>query len=150
MANFSFRGVVGNNAPETGVFDVVAGAVATIAVGDIVVLADGYAALVANGGGTTGQRLGLAISTSTDTVAAAGSVQVMFAPSGLVLQGKATTPGNLTTARKFDKVTIDVSGSTITVDEDDTTNGAVTIYQYPESDFATTGIINVILPFNIY
>ena len=150
MANFSYAGVVGGGSPEERTFDVASGTTASIAIGDVVVVADGYAALVSNGGGTTGQRLGLAKSASTETSTAAGTVLVDFAPQGLIVRGKATTPSNLATALLFDKVTIDVSGSTITIDENDTTNGACTIWRLIGTDYTTTGLIDAVLPWNMY
>lgn len=151
MANFTYVGTIGGVSPETRTFDVASGAAASIASGDPVIIANGYAAAVANGGGVnTGTELfGLAISTSTDTVAAAGTVTVLYSPAGLIVRGIATTPANLDTAALFDKVTIDVSGAVITVDENDTTNGAILIYAYPFTGQTTSGICDVVFPFKI-
>lgn len=147
----TYAGTVGGVSPETRTFAVASGTTSSIAQGDPCIVANGYAAAVADGGGVnTGSELfGLAISTSTETVGAAGTVQVTYCPSGLIVNATATTPGNLSAATLFDKVTIDVSGAVITVDENDTTNGAIMIYEYPESDYATTGKIKALLPFKV-
>ena len=149
--NFQYKGTIGGVSPETAVFDVAAGTAGSILQGDLVNLANGYAVLVANGGGvSTGTKLfGLAKTTSTETAGVAGTVEVTYCPSGLIVEGTATTPANLSAATLFDKVTIDLSGTTMTVDEDDTTNGAILIYKYPESDYATTGLIQVVVPFDL-
>lgn len=150
MANFEYKGTIDGSTPNSRVFDVASGTTASISIGDLVVVADGYAAKVANGGGTTGGRYGLARSASTETTTAAGSVQVDFSPVGLVLQGVATTPGNLATAFKFDKVTIDVSGATQTVDENDTTNGGCTLWDFVGTDYTTTGKCQIVVAWNVY
>lgn len=147
--DFTYKGVVGGGEPEMRTFDVASGAVASIAPGDIVVIADGYAAKAADGEGTSGQLLGLAVSTSTDAVATAGTVEVQFSPTGLIVQGLATTPSNLVTAVVFDKVTLDVAAGVIKVDENDAGAGQVLIYEI-DSDSATTGICRVVLPFAFY
>lgn len=147
MADFTYRGVLGGGEPEHKTFDVASGAANSISVGDIVVIANGYAAKVADGGCAAGNILtGLAVSESTDTVAAAGTVDVLFHPSGLIVEGLATTPGNLVAGVVYDKVTVDVSGGVQKIDENDA--GAVLIYEL-DSDSATTGIVRVVLPFNL-
>ena len=148
MANFTYAGTVGGVSPESKTFAVASGAAASISIGDLVVIANGYAAKVADGGGVnTSNFYGLATTTSTDTASANGVVNVTFCPSGLIVQGIATTPANLTAAVLYDKVTIDVSGSTQTVDENDTTNGGITIYEFVGTDYATTGLVKVLVPF---
>jgi len=151
MANFQYMGTVGGVSPESKTFNVAAGAAGSITAGNLFNIVNGYAVDVANGGGvSTGTKLfALATTTSTDTVGAAGTVEGVFCPSGLIVRGTATTPGNLSAATLFDKVTIDVSGDTQTVDENDVTNGAILIYNYPFSDYATTGIIDVVVPFQV-
>jgi hypothetical protein len=148
MANFLYKGTVGGVSPEALTVAVASGAAASISIGDLVVVANGYASKVTNGGGvSTGSKLfGLATSDSTDTVAADGVVDIIYCPSGLVLEGTATTPANLLTAVKFDKVTIDVSGSTQTVDENDPTNGAILISKFVGTDYTTTGKVWVQVP----
>lgn len=150
MANFVYAGTVGNVSPEVRTFDVAAGSAASITQGDLVVIANGFAAKVANGGGTTGGLYGHALTTSTDTASAAGTVTVLYSPSGLLLEGTATTPANLAAAVLFDKVTIDVSSGTQTVDENDTTNGGMLLYKFVGTDYATTGKCQIVVPFNVY
>jgi hypothetical protein len=72
---------------------------------------------------------GLVVKASTETAGAAGTVSVLHSPAGLVLRGTPTTPANLAVAVLFDRVTIDVTGTTQTVDEDDA-NGVATIVGY--------------------
>lgn len=147
MADFTYRGVLGGGEPEHKTFSVASGAANSISVGDIVEIANGYAAKSANGGCAAGNILtGLAISESTDTVAADGAVDVLFHPSGLIVEGLATTAANLVTGVIFDKVTLDVAGGTQKVDENDA--GALLIYEL-DSDSATTGVVRVVLPFNL-
>lgn len=148
MADFIYKGVLGGGEPEHKVFNVASGAAASIAIGDLVVVANGYAAKIANGGGGAGNILtGLAISTSTDTVAADGTVEVLFHPSGLIVEGDATTAANLVTGVIFDKVTVDVDGSgNQTIDESNA--GAILIYEL-DSDSATTGRVRVVLPWTL-
>ena len=151
MANFQFKGTVGGVSPESIQCDVAAGTTGSILAGDLVNLANGYAVLVANGGGvSTGTKLfGLATSTSTETASVAGKVDVIYCPSGLVVEGFATTPSNLSIANVWDKVTIDLSGTTMTVDENDTSNGAILISKLVGTDFATTGRVQVVVPFQV-
>ena len=145
MANFTYKGTVGGAEPSEMVCDVVSGTVGSVLDGDAVVVSNGYAVLVPNSGGAAGNGFyGLAKGTSTETLAANGKVTIQFSPSGLVVEGVATTPGNLSAATLFDKVTMDLSGTTQTIDENDA--GALTIWRYPNSDYATTGIIEVVLP----
>jgi len=147
MADFTYRGVVGGGEPEQREFAVASGAAASIAIGDIVEIANGYAAVSADGGMAAGNLLtGLAISTSTDTAAADGVVNVLYSTSGLIVEGLATTAGNLVTAVLFDKVSLDVAAGVQKVDEN--AAGAMLIYEL-DSDSATTGICRVVLPFTL-
>lgn len=149
MSDFISRGVVGGGESEQKYFDVVSGTTSSIVPGDIVVIANGYAAKVANGGAAAGNLLlGLALSTSTETAGANGEVLVEYHPSGLVVRGKATTPANLAAAVLYDKVTVDVDGNGVqTIDENDA--GAILIYDFVGDDFTTTGLIDVVLPFTL-
>jgi hypothetical protein len=149
MSNFRYVGTVGGVSPEAMECDVAAGTAGSILTGDLVNLANGYAVLVANGGGVnTGTNLfGLATTTSTETAGVAGKVSIMYCPSGLVCEGVATTPANLSIANVFDLVTIDLSGTTMTVDENDVTNAAIRIMKLVGTDYATTGKVQVIVPF---
>jgi|2_EtaG_2_1085320.scaffolds.fasta_scaffold09257_6 hypothetical protein len=147
MADFTYRGTLGGGEPEQRNFDVAAGGAATIAIGDIVLIANGYAATLADGEGTAGNGLyGLAIEASDETAGADGTCNCVFSTSGLIVEGTATTAGNLVTAVIFDKVTIDVAAGVQTVDENDA--GALLIYEI-DADSATTGLCRIVLPFNL-
>ena len=147
MADFTYRGVVGGGEPEQRRFDVASGAAGSIAAGDIVEIANGYAATSADGGMAAGNVLsGLALNTSTDTAAADGTVDVLYSTNGLIVEGTATTAGNLLTAVLFDKVSLDVAAGVQTVDENAV--GSMLIYEL-ESDSATTGLCRVVLPFSL-
>jgi len=117
MADFTYQGTLDGVEPTERIFNVVAGAAASIASGQVVELANGYAVLVANGECDDTGFYGLAVSTSTDTVGAAGTVSVVYHATGLVVRGLPTTAGNLDPAILFDRVSMDVGGSTQTVDE---------------------------------
>ena len=149
MPNFEYKGVIAGQEPENRDFNVASGTTSSIVPGDIVVIADGFAAKVANGGAAAGNLLlGLARSTSTETTTAAGTVNVDYHPSGLIVRGVATTPANLAAAVLFDKVTVDVDGNGVqTIDENDA--GAILIYDFVGDDFTTTGLIDVVLPFTL-
>lgn len=142
--NFRYGGTVGGVSAETKTFDVVAGTTGSILRGDLVTVDNGYAVLIPNGGGAAAGRYGLALTTSTETGTAAGVVDVMYCPSGLIVKGKATTPGNLATGVLFDKVSVDLSGTVQTVDENDPGAAyALTILSY---DNTTDGNVVCQLP----
>ena len=144
MANFQYAGTVGGVSPEVKVFDVVAGTTGSILQGDLVTVDNGYAVLIPNGGGTAAGRYGLAQTLSTETAGANGKVEVIYCPSGLLVKGKATTPANLAAAVLFDKVSVDLSGTTQTVDENDPSAAyALTILSY---DNVTDGNVVCQLP----
>jgi hypothetical protein len=145
MANFTYAGTVDGSEPMEREFDVAAGTDGSILDGSAAVVSNGYAVLVPNAGAAAGNGFyGMALGTSTETATAAGTVRLKFSPAGLVVKGVATTPSNLSAATLFDKCTMDLSGTTQTIDENDA--GALTIWRYPESTYATTGIIEVVLP----
>jgi len=143
MANFEIRGTLGNKQPVVESFTVAAGTDSSIKQGDIVELALGAAAVVANGGAVAADKakFGLALRDSDETAAAAGSVEVAFAPEGLVVRGK--TSGVALPATRFASCTIDVVGSVQTIDEDDAT-GDITIMKI-HSD----GDVDAVLPFKL-
>lgn len=150
MADFVGKGAFsGGQAIEYDFGVAAGGSGASIAVGDVVVVANGYAAKVSDGEGTAGQKLALAISASDETASADGTVRAAFHPSGLIVEGLATTASNLVTGVLFDSVTFDVSGGTIKVDEDDAGAGEVLIWEI-DSDSATTGVVRVVLPFALF
>lgn len=126
-------------------FDVKSGAAASIDVGDLVIVDGGNAGYVkkaADGAANSAEWIGRAVTTSTDTASADGVVTVEFAPSGLVVRGLATTPGNFAQAIKNTRVTLDVSGGVQKVDENDTTNGVLRILAYD----TTNSTIDVVVP----
>ena len=148
MADFNCKGTVDGSEPAARELAVASGGAATIDIGDIVVVANGYAAKMADAGGGAGNLLtGLATSISTDTAGADGVVQVKFSPAGLVVEGLSTTAANLTTAVMFDKVTLDVASGVQKIDENDA--GALLIWKYPTSTPTTDGKVQVVLPWTL-
>ena len=149
MSDFQYVGTLGGVAYETRTIDVVAGTTASISIGDLVTVANGYAAKVANGGCAADGRYGLAMSDSTETTTADGSVQVIFCPSGLLVMGAATTPGNLAQGVLYDRVTLDVTAGVQTVDENDP-NGVLTIFPYDnDTDFPNDTQVVVSVPWQV-
>jgi hypothetical protein len=140
MANFTLIGTVDGSQPIERTYNVAAGTAGTSLLGSLVTCANGYSVLSANGGISAAGMHGLVVRASTETAGAAGTVSVLHSPAGLVLRGVPTTPANLATAVLFDRVTIDVSGTTQTVDEDDA-NGVATIIGYN----TTAGTIDVVV-----
>ena len=110
---------------RTSQYDVKAGAVASIEVWKVVIK-DGsnawYVTTKATGQITSADEIvGVAASTSTDTIAADGTIQVQDDVAVLEFEAKAHTPGNLTQAIKGTKVTIDCAAGVQTIDENQTT-----------------------------
>jgi hypothetical protein len=124
--------------------NVAAGAIGTITAGDICIYLNGSWAKLATGEGAVAGRYGLAMSTSTDTVGAAGLVKIAYHPSGLIVRGVPTTPGNLAQTILGDIVSVDVAGDVQTIDENAAGVLLVTAYD------ATSGSesIDVVLPYN--
>ena len=120
-------------------YTVASGTAASIEPGMVVVITSNNAAEAANGVDNTADIIGVAASTSTETAAAAGTVLVKRAP---VLRAKAvaTTPGNLSSSVILTKCTLDVTGTSHTVDENDTTNGFIRILDY---DNTTDGNLDI-------
>lgn len=142
--SFKCKGTLDGSEPMHRTFDVASGSAQSIDAGELVMIANGYAAVVADGGcATAGALYGLATSNSTDTVAAAGKVDVQYSPAGLIVEGAVTTGSNLATAILFDKVTLDSSAGVQTIDENDTTNGVLLIWDY-DADADTA---QVVVPF---
>ena len=132
--------------PVTDTYSVEAGAVSTIASGDLVVVGNaGYVAKAADAASTDNTWVGMAVSASTETVAADGEVVVAFSPDGLLVRGLPTTPGNLAAAIINTSVTLDVAAGVQTVDENDTTKGVLTVVAYD----TTNGTIDVSVPFQL-
>jgi hypothetical protein len=129
--DFRFKGsLVADNKLVCLKKDVKSGTAASIVAGDMVRDDDGnagYVKLGVNGDTSTlTPRAYLAVSTSTETAGANGSVYVVFCKS-MVLEGTATTAANLLQAVIDTKVTLDVSGGVQTIDENDTTTGFMRI-----------------------
>lgn len=141
MANFVSLGTLDGSQPIEKEFAVVAGTDSSCLVGDLVVCANGYASKVADDGVQTDGIYALVTELSTETASANGVVKAIFSPVGLVLRGKPTTPSNLATAIVYDRVTVDVSGTTQTIDENDAAGGVITIWDYD----STAGTIDVVL-----
>lgn len=141
---------------------VAAGAVTTILAGTPTKGADATAASpwtgavvpMVDGDGTTSQRFtGIAKGDSTDTVAAAGTVQLWLPMPGIVYSGKAKTASLANTQALIDglrykRVVFDLTSSTWTVDTaaaDAATNGLVILggeYQTSTLYFAVSTICN--------
>jgi hypothetical protein len=148
MADFVYKGTLDGSEPAEFDFAVAAGAAGSIEEGDIVVIADGYASKATNGSFTASNILGgLAKQTSTDTASADGICKCQFSPAGLIVEGTATTPANLTTAVRYDKVTLDVAAGVQKVDENDA--GALLVWKYPTSTPTTDGKVQIVVPFNL-
>ena len=142
MADFTYQGTQDGVEPTQSEFDVASGTTASIAIGDVVVMANGFAAKVADGGCNAIGVYGLAVSASDETAAAAGTVSVVHHPNGLVLRGAPS--GTPAAANVFDPVSMDVDGGTgvQTVDENDTGAGYALIVKSFDN---TAGTIDVVL-----
>jgi len=155
MANFQFDGSISPNAAVVSVVkDVVAGTTASISVGDLFRTDDGnpgYVKLGANGDTDTLtlNRVYLCTKASDETAGVDGTVQGIWCPF-MRLLGTATTPGNLAQSVIDTRVTLDLSGSTQTIDENDTTNGFMRIVRPATgySEFDTTNGLNVAVVVN--
>lgn len=97
-----------------------------------------YVIAAANGAANTSTWVGVAASADTVTSSADGEVFVYDDPQ-YVFRGKPTTAGNLATSIINTQVTLDVTGTDQTVDENDTTNGTLIIRGYN----TTKGTIDV-------
>ena len=143
--DFRFDGSeIPNVGPVSVVKDVVSGTAASIDEGDLFREDDGnpgYVKKCANGDTDTLtlNRVYYCTKQSTETAGADGTVQGIWCPS-MRLKGTPTTPANLLQAVIDTRVTLDVSGGTQKIDENDTTNGFMRIVR-PEggaSNFDTT------------
>lgn len=118
--------------------DVKAGAVGSIKAGYLVIKDAGnagYVAAAADGTASTSVILGVALSDSTDTVAADGKVFIATSPT-LVVKLFAKTPANLVATMKYDKFVLDVTSGNYTLDQGTTTNG---IFRLMSFDNVTNG-----------
>ena len=144
--NFQYAGTLGTGGvgPATKTFAVDAGAVQSINLGDLVVVTAGLAAKVANAGMASAGKYGLAVSNSTDTVGADGTVDVMFTPVGLIVTG--TASGIPTEANLFTPFKINVSSGVQTVDLSDV--GVATLWSPTPLPSATTQV-QIVLPWAV-
>jgi hypothetical protein len=79
---------------------------------------------------TSDTFVGIAVSTSTDTAAADGYVEVAIPTFGTVYRGQAKTKASLADSQRLTKVVIDYTSSKYTVDESTTTNGCFQIVDF--------------------
>lgn len=130
--DFRFLGSKVPNASPMGVVkDVILGTAASISVGQLFRHDNGdagYVMLAANGDTDTLtlNRVYLCTKASTETAAADGVVEGIWAPS-MRLLGTVTTPGNLAQAVIDSRVTLDVAAGVQKIDENDTSNGFMRI-----------------------
>lgn len=125
---------------KTRVYDVIANTT-VILPGEPVIQNAGNPSFVAaagNGASNSATWIGIAATTSTQTASANGQVYVIDDPK-VVYRAKATTPANLAQTILNTKVTLDLAGGVYKVDEDDTTNGTLTIKDFN----ATEGTVDV-------
>lgn len=78
--------------------------------------------------GTDTAMVGVAASDSTHTASADGVVDVYLPLPGTVWRAKATTAGNVAATLIGDRVTVDLAGTTYTIDEDSTDAAANAFY----------------------
>jgi hypothetical protein len=111
-----------------------AGAVASIKAGEPVIQnTSGDAEYVKSPGAdinTDDIFVGVAESTSTDTVAADGYVDVVLPSAGTVFKGLAKAKASLASTVLLTKVVIDYTAPNYTIDESDTTKGFCQIVDY--------------------
>lgn len=108
--------------------NVASGAVGSLKPGDAVKKNGNYVIRIATGDPeiATDEGIGIVQKLSTETAAADGFVDVLYPiPHVTIMRAKATTAGNIDTAAKLlgvrgDCVTFDLTGTVITVDEDET------------------------------
>jgi hypothetical protein len=96
-------------------------------VGDAVIKNGDYVVRIADGDPEIGtdEFMGIVTEDSTATASAAGTVKVFMPGKDTILRFKATTSTNVNTAAKINAlkmhaVSLDLSGTTITIDEDET------------------------------
>jgi hypothetical protein len=146
--NFNYSGTIGGSGvtPETKTFEVASGTTSSIAIGDIVVVAAGFAAKVANGGMAAAGKYGLAVSVSTETSSAVGTVDVQFCPAGLIIKGLYSTTA--TQSQLFTGFKIAVSGAAQTIDLANA--GVATLWtQANPAIVSTTTLGHAVLPWAV-
>lgn len=88
-----------------------------------------YVQIPSNGASTSQTWVGLAVSNDTNSASADGVVYVVDAIDAEFI-GKATTWANVSKAVMNTKVTLDVTSTVQTLDEDDTTNGVLLMLNF--------------------
>ncbi len=88
-----------------------------------------YVVLPANGASNSSVWVGLAVSNDTNSASADGVVYVVDAADAEFV-GHPTTSANLASTIKNTKVTLDVTSSVQTIDENDTSSGVFLIRDY--------------------
>lgn len=134
--------------PMSQEFLVKSGTTGSIKFDDLVILDGanaGYVKKAPNGASSSDTWVGVCVRASEETASADGAVEVRFSKAGLVVELEVTTAGNLAQSVIGTKVTLDVSGGVQKLDENDTTNGVLTILSYD----ATAGTAKVLVPCNL-
>lgn len=93
--------------------------------------------------GTDTAMVGIAASDSTHTASADGVVDVYIPLPGVVYEAKATTAGNVAATLVGDRVTVDLAGTTYTIDEN-ATDGATNAFYITGVD-ADRGTVEFII-----
>jgi len=127
MAKYDVQIVSGSKNCPSVEENVASGAAASLKPGDAVKKNGNYVVRIATGDPEIGtdEGIGICLNESTDTTTADGKVNVMYPiPGETVMRCKATTAANLDTAAKLlglkgDCVALDLTSTTITVDEDE-------------------------------
>lgn len=135
MAKGDFYPVRGYDARPTATEYATDAGTSDIEAGDWVKLdsTQGYVTVCADGDSNAATWVGIAASDSTHTASADGVVRVFDNPA-YVFRGKPTTPANLAVSILNTFVTLDVDGDGVqTVDENDTTNGALLVLDFDNS-----------------
>lgn len=126
---------------------VYAGGVGTIVPGDIVIKDGshaGYFCVAPDACADTSKVMGIAVSTSTDTAAANGTVDIQ-ADKVMVVEIYAKTPASLTVAMVGEAYILDNDGTNMTLDQATSTNGILRIIKY---DNVTNGLCTCALNTN--
>lgn len=92
-----------------------------------------YVLAAVDGAADSATWVGMALSNDTVTASVDGEVFVAD-NSNYIFRGLATTPANLASTVILTKVTLDVTASKQTVDENDTTNGTLLIRNFNATD----------------
>ena len=144
--SFKLAGTLSGVQPTQIKCSVNAGTESSIAPGDLVFIGTGAVAFFLSNGGAVNAdgKYGLAVSTSTETAGAAGTVEVVVA-TDLLVRGVVSTPANLNSSLLYTKCSVDVIGGVQSIDEDDA--GAMTIVSIVEG--GAEGEITALVPFTL-